>query len=198
MLLYSTQTSPFGRKAKVAAFSHGLRDRIRIVPADPWSEEDVLRKVNPLGKMPVLVNENGMVIYDSGVILDYFDGLLDEPRLFPKARNVETRVTHALANGLIEAALLITYERQRRPQDFTYSPWIEHQLGKLVRGLTIVSDAAPDHRTVDAGAITLACALGYLDWRKQIDWRTRFPSLVRWLDAFRESCPAFDETKSEH
>jgi glutathione S-transferase len=198
MLLYSTPTSPFGRKAKIAAFSHGLRDRIEIVKADPWSEGDVLRQVNPLGKMPALITEDGTAIYDSGVILDYFDHVLGEPRLFPTDRALATRVTHALGSGLIEAALLITYERQRRPKEFTYEPWVEHQLGKLTRGLAKVDASPPDCREIDAGSISVACALGYLDWRQQFDWRTHFPQLVAWLDTFRLSCPAFDETKSAH
>ncbi len=198
MILYSTPTSPFGRKVKIAARAHGLVERMRIEQADPWSEDGDLRRVNPLGKMPVLVTAEGVSIYDSGVILDYFDTLLDQPRLFPKARLIETRTLHALGDGMIEAGILVTYERLRRPDAFRYDPWIEHQLGKIARGLAVMVAAPPNATTADAASITLACALGYFDWRKQIDWRAQYPALIHWLDAFRASFPAFDETVAEH
>ena len=198
MLLYSSPTSPFGRKAKIAAITHGLMDRIKILPADPWSAESPLRSVNPLGKMPALVTQEGATIFDSGVILDYFDTLLPEPKLFPRVGHIQTRVMHALGSGLIDAGLLITYEKQRRPAEFTYIPWVEHQFGKLERGLALACQSPPEGTVVDAGSIALACALGYFDWRKQIDWRAKFPALVNWLDDFRTHCPAFDATRSEH
>jgi glutathione S-transferase len=194
MLLISTATSPFGRKVKLAARIHGLSDRIRIEKGNPWSEGDILHGANPLGKMPALITPEGVAIYDSGVILEYFDTLLDCPRLFPVERRIETRIFHALGNGLIEAGILITYERQRRPAEFCYEPWIDHQRRKLERGLASVTERVPDPKIADAGAITLACALGYFDWRKQIDWRNEFSALVGWLDAFRSAFPPFDET----
>jgi glutathione S-transferase len=198
MILYSTPTSPFGRKVKIAALMHGLSAGLRVVKADPWSADDELRGINPLGKMPVLIPDGGAPIFDSGVILDYFDTLLDQPRLFPIADKIDTRTLHALGNGLIEAGLLITYERQRRPAAFRHDPWIEHQLGKIARGLSVVSQSPPDPSAGNAGSITLACALGYFDWRKQIDWRDEYPALIDWLDAFRATFPAFDETRVEH
>jgi glutathione S-transferase len=124
--------------------------------------------------------------------------LLESPRLFPTERRIDTLVRHALADGIIEAGLLITYERLRRPTEFTYAPWIEHQRGKIERALTSVLADAPDPGIADAGSITLACALGYLDWRKQLDWRAAYPAMVDWLDAFRAAFPAFDQTKAEH
>lgn len=197
MILISTPTSPFGRKVKIAALAHGLGDRLSIERGDPWTEGDVLRQKNPLGKMPTLITPEGEAIFDSGVIFEYFDTLLDKPRLFPAGR-LETRVWHALGNGLIEAGLLITYERQRRPAQYTYEPWIAHQYGKLERGLAMLAEQTPDPCTADAASIALACALGYFDWRRQIDWREKHPALVAWLDAFRAATPAFDATKAEH
>lgn len=198
MILYSTPTSPFGRKVKIAALAHGLSARMTVLRGDPWSADDDLRKVNPLGKMPVLIPDGGAAIYDSGVILDYFDTLLDHPRLFPRDHQIETRTMHALCNGLIDAGLLVTYERQRRPEAFRHDPWIAHQLGKIERGLAIVAQSPPPADVANAASITLACALGYFDWRKQIDWRAQYPALVEWLDMFRASFAAFDATLVEH
>jgi len=198
MILYSTPTSPFGRKVKIAALVHGLGAGMTVVKGDPWSADDNLRVINPLGKMPVLVPDHGAAIYDSGVILDYFDSLLDRPRLFPVETNIETRTIHALCNGLIEAGLLITYEKQRRPEAYRFEPWIEHQLGKIMRGLAVVAQSPPDACSANAASITLACALGYFDWRNPIDWRAEYPALIDWLAAFRNAFPAFDATKAEH
>jgi glutathione S-transferase len=198
MLLISTPTSPFGRKVKIADLVYGLKPLIRVETGDPWIEDEQLRKANPLGKMPALVTPEGKAIYDSGVILEYLDTLLESPRLFPTERRIDTLVRHALADGIIEAGLLITYERMRRPAEFTYGPWIDHQRGKIERALTSVLGDAPDPTIADAGSITLACALGYLDWRKQLDWRAAYPAMVEWLDAFRAAFPAFDQTKAEH
>ncbi|MDB5643106.1 MAG: hypothetical protein JWN07_2423 [Hyphomicrobiales bacterium] len=198
MLLISTPTSPFGRKVKIAAIAYGLKASMQVEVGDPWTEVGQLREVNPLGKMPTLITPDGKAIYDSGVILEYLDTLLDQPRLFPTERRLDTLVMHALADGIIEAGLLITYERMRRPAEFSYAPWIDHQRGKIERALTSVLGAEPDPHAADAGSITLACALGYLDWRKQLDWRAAYPTLVTWLDAFRVSVPAFDATKAEH
>ena len=198
MLLMSTPTSPFGRKVKIAALAHGLMPRLRVETGDPWTDDTPLRSVNPLGKMPALIRPDGKAIYDSGVILEYLDTLLDAPRLFPVERRLDTQVHHALGDGIIEAGLLITYERMRRPAEYTYAPWIDHQRGKIERALASLLHDAPDPGIVDAGSITIACALGYLDWRKQVDWRAACPALVDWLDTFRDAAPAFDATKAEH
>ena len=198
MILYSTPTSPFGRKVKIAALVHGLGAGMTVIKGDPWSAYDNLRVINPLGKRPVLVSAHGVAIYDSGVIFDYFDSLLDRPRLFPVETNIETRTVHALCNGLIEAGLLITYEKQRRPEAYRFEPWIEHQLGKIMSGLAVVAQSPPDACSANAAPITLACALGYFDWRNPIDWRAEYPALIDWLAAFRDAFPAFDATKAEH
>jgi glutathione S-transferase len=198
MLLMSTPTSPFGRKVKIAAIVHGLKARLQVEVGDPWADNTPLRSANPLGKMPVLITPDDKAIYGSGVILEYFDTLLEAPRLFPVARRFDTLIHHALGDGLIEAGLLITYERLRRPAEYTYAPWIDHQRGKIERALESLLHDAPDPGVADAGSITIACALGYLDWRKQYDWRAACPALIDWLDAFRAAVPAFDATKAEH
>jgi glutathione S-transferase len=198
MILYSTPTSPYGRKVKIAARIFGLMDRIQIEPCDPWTEGDILRQTNPLGKMPALVLDNGQAVYDSGVILDYFDTLLGEPQLFPKERRLAVQVTHALINGMMDAGILIAYERLRRPGEFCYEPWIDHQRGKIERGLASLVKDAPNPRIADAASISLACALGYFDWRKQLEWRKDYPALVGWLETFSATFPAFEATKAQH
>lgn len=199
MILRTSKTSPFGRKVKIAAAILGLADRIEIVAADPWNDADTLRSQNPLGKMPVLIADDGAAVYDSGVILEYLDGLAPTPALFPaeKRARLRTLTFHALGDGVIEAGLLVTYETKRRPTEFCYQPFVEHQRGKIRRALDALAQDAPDPQNPDAGAIAVACALGYLDWRKQVDWRATHAPLVAWLDAFSARAPAFAATRAE-
>jgi glutathione S-transferase len=99
----------------------------------------------------------------------------------------------ALADGLLDAAILIVYEGRHRPAEIHHAPWLEYQRGKIVRGLSALNAHPPAVETT-VGTISLACALGYLDWRKQVDWRAQFPALVTWLDTFRAAVPAFDKS----
>ena len=69
MILRSTAPSPFGRKVRLGAAILGLEDAITIEPADANDPNDSLRRQNPLGKLPVLIVEDGTALYDSRVIL---------------------------------------------------------------------------------------------------------------------------------
>lgn len=201
LILRTTATSPFGRKVKIGAHATGLWDRIQIQIADPWSDTDSLRAQNPLGKMPALILPDGRSIYDSPVILDYLDMIAGGGKLIPSAprARLEALTFQALGDGMIDAGLIITYETKRRPEAFCYGPWIDHQRGKLERGLRALAASPPDPARADVGSISVACALGYLDWRKQIDWRELEPSLVDWLDAFARTVPSFEATRGvEH
>jgi len=200
MILRTTETSPFSRKVKIAAHVLGLMDRITKDIADPWSPQDALRAQNPLGKLPCLILEDGTALYDSSVILDYLDTIAAQPCLFPKEPLARIHVLRlqTLGDGMMEAGLLIVYEKQRRPAEFCYDQWIAHQRGKIERALTYLVDHAPDPHVVNAGTIAVACALGYMDWRKQVDWRKDYPALISWLDRFSDNVPAFLATKAEH
>jgi glutathione S-transferase len=196
--LRSTQTSPFGRKVRIAMAVLGLSDRIDVVPADTLDEADMLRAQNPLGKMPCLLLPDGSAVFDSRVIVELLQELAGSASLIP-ARGPEryqtlTRAT--LADGITEAALLVTYEgRFREPQQAS-ERWLRHQRGKITRALAAFEAAPPDPQRTDLVAITLACALGYLDWRKPLDWRARHPGLVQWLEAFSRHEPEFQRSKA--
>ena len=198
MILRTTDTSPFGRKTRMAALHLGLMDRIVIEPADALEEDSALRRENPLGKMPVLTLENGQRIYDSRVILEHFDHLAGGGRLIPNDWNERLAVltAQALADGVMDAAVLIVYEARHRPAELHHQPWLDYQRGKIERALAWLAIAPPDPLQVNVGTIATACMLGYLDWRKQVDWRKTTPSLVDWLTAFRVAAPAFDATKA--
>jgi glutathione S-transferase len=196
MLLRSSPASPFARKVRMAILHLGLADKIEIMAADTSNPDDALRKDNPVGKIPILVTEDGRAIYDSQVILEYLDhragGGIIIPDGWPARLDVLT--LHALCDGIMDASLLIVYEARHRPPAINHQPWIDYQAGKVVRGLRALVKSPPDPALFNIGTIAAACALGYLDLRKQVAWRSEFPALAPWLDAFRTSHPEFDAT----
>jgi glutathione S-transferase len=197
LVLRSSPASPFGRKVKIAASLLGLSDRIQITDADTMSPEDSIRQQNPLGKIPALVLENGEALYDSRVIVEYLDFLAGGGRIFPagEARFSALR-EQALADGIMDAALLQVYEGRFRPEDRHEPKWVSHQAGKVERGLAYAEThlSAPAE-TLHVGHIALACALGYLDLRFAGRWRAAHPKLVAWLADFEARVPAFAKTK---
>ena len=198
MLLRTTDTSPFGRKPRMAALHLGLMDQIEIQTADALEPESDLRRENPLGKIPVLTLADGRGVYDSRVILEHFDHLAGGGRLIPADwdARLAALTAQALADGVMDAAVLIVYEGRHRPEALHHEPWLAYQRGKIERALAQLALAPPDPAQVNVGTIATACMLGYLDWRKQVDWRAATPSLINWLEAFRAACPAFDATQA--
>jgi glutathione S-transferase len=196
MLLRSSPASPFARKVRMAILHLGLADKVEIVAAETSNPDDALRTDNPLGKLPALITEDGKAVYDSPVILEYLDhragGGIIIPDGWPARLDVLT--LHALCDGIMDASLLIVYEARHRPPAINHQPWIDYQAGKVVRGLRALVKSPPDPALFNIGTIAAACALGYLDLRKQVAWRSEFPALAPWLDAFRTSHPEFDAT----
>src|SRR5690242_3825527 len=197
-VLRSTMTSPFGRKVRMAIDVLGLGGQIKVLPADPLDENDTLRQQNPLGKMPCLVLADGSTIYDSGIIIEYLQDVAGTDRLLPLKGSSRYRALtlSRLADGIMDASILVVYEGRFRPDAATHSPrWLAHQRGKITRGLNNFAKSPPDPDKSDIVAIGLSCALGYLDWRKQIDWRPAYPALVDWLERFSAHEPAFAATR---
>lgn len=195
-LLRSTLTSPYGRKVRIAAKVLGLEDRIAIEAANTLDEEDTLRQQNPLGKIPCLMAD-GMTLFDSRVIVEYLDTLAGGGKVIPAGGRArfESLTGAALADGVTDAALLMVYEGRFREAGQMSARWLDHQRGKVQRGLDALQAAPPDPAVTDVAAISLGCALGYLDWRRPVDWRDGWPGLVEWLDAFAAAEPAYDATR---
>lgn len=196
-ILRSTLTSPFGRKVRIVIDVLGLSDRIAIVPADTLDENDTLRLENPLGKLPCLLLADGTALYDSTVIVEFLQEVAATSRLLP-LRGLErykALTLTTLADGITDAALLMVYEVRFRDAGMYSQRWLSHQRDKIMRALAAFEAAPPDPQKTDIVAISLACALGYLDWRKPIAWRAAHPRLVEWLDAFARYEPALDRTR---
>jgi glutathione S-transferase len=198
LTLRHSPASPFVRKVRVAAAILGLEHEITTETADTTDPGDSVRKQNPLGKIPALVLEDGTVLFDSRVILDYLDHRAGGGRIVPKdptARFAALRL-QALADGLMDASILLVYEGRWRPAEKHEPKWIELQSGKVARALAALEADPPGlDATPNVGQIALACALGYRDFRFPGTWRKDHPRLVAWLDQFAARVPAFAATK---
>ncbi|MGL4496373.1 MAG: glutathione S-transferase family protein [Beijerinckiaceae bacterium] len=197
MVLRSSPASPFGRKVKLALAICGLKEKVRVDIADTNNPDDSLRKQNPLGKIPALVLDNGKVIYDSTVILEYVDHLAGGGKIIPTDDSrFDVLTLHALADGIMDAALLRVYEKRFREPQEQSQKWADYQGEKVQRGLAVLEAAPPAiGATPHVGVIGIACALGYLDLRFEGEWRKDHPRLVAWLDQFSARIPAFEETR---
>ncbi len=181
MKLAYSPASPYVRKVMACAIARGLDGRIEkwtIPTTDP-----ALATVNPLSKVPTLITDDGVVLYDSPVICEYLDSLGDAPKLFPAdgpARWTALR-RQALGDGILDA----TQPRRREvalPQDEGRRAYIALQQGKVSRALDVLeaeADSLGDLTTI--GEITIGCALGYLDFRYPHEpWRPGHPKLEAW------------------
>ncbi|MEE2969528.1 MAG: glutathione S-transferase family protein [Pseudomonadota bacterium] len=191
--------SPFARKVIIAASVLGLSSDLKLDPSNTMDESDSIRGQNPLGKIPALILEDGRVLYDSRVIVEYLDAVAGGGKLIPAdmdARFEALRV-QALGDGMADAAILIVYDSRYRPDEDPSEGWLAHQRGKVERTLQALEASPPSIDPPNIGAIAVACALGYLDFRKQVDWRSLNPGLVSWLQDFAAAVPAWDQTRPD-
>jgi glutathione S-transferase len=198
MILRSSPSSPFGRKVRLALGMLGFDGDTKIEAADTTDVNDSVRRQNPLGKIPVLIAEDGIAYYDSRVILDYLDHRAGGGKIVPHdatARLAALRL-QALCDGILDASILTIYEGRWRKEEHHEQKWLDHQAGKVARGLAALEAAPPPLDVMPhVGQITLACALGYRDFRFGGGWRGDHPRLVAWLDTFAARVPAFAATK---
>jgi glutathione S-transferase len=196
MILRTAGPSPFGRKVKIGIEILGLHDQVTVEAADTNDPEQKLLQQNPLGKIPTLILDDGTALFDSRVILEYLDQLAGGGVIVPRgdARFAALRL-QALADGIMDAALLQVYEKRFRPEDKHHQPWLDRQAGKVSRALAALEPEPPMMgKPPHVGHIALACALGYLDLRFEGRWREGHPQLVGWLAAFAGAVPAYDMT----
>ncbi|MCD2180458.1 glutathione S-transferase family protein [Rhizobium sp. GN54] len=203
--LYWGSASPFVRKVMACAHELGLADRIDILDsaANPIDRDTRIQAYNPLAKVPAARTSNGLALYDSRVICEYMDTLAAEesgiasPRLFPLAGPARWSALRrqALADGLLDAALLVRYENLLRPEQLRWSEWIDKQSEKVADALDAMLADVPDLSAVDIGTISYACALGWLDFRfPDLDWRSGRQQLADWQATF-DARPAMTATR---
>ena len=187
--------SPFARKCALAAHILGLADRITLVDNsnDPG---DAIRSRNPLNKIPMLLTDDGTAIFDSPVILEYLDHVAGGGKILPKEPGPRFRalVQQALADGLMDAAILVMYEGRFREPAQHSEKWVAMQQGKVNKALQALEADLPGHE-INVGTITIACALGYLDFRFAGEWRKSHAKLSAWLDSFAARVPGYNKTQ---
>ena len=184
MILHWSPRSPYVRKVMIAISELGLSDRIRTVRTivggtTPHAE---LMKINPLGKIPTLELEDGSVIYDSPVIMEYLDTLHTGPKLYPPAwpERLTALRRHALGQGMLDSALPLLGEGFRPPerQSEPHKALWRAKLRASVEALEQEADAlASSGFTV--GHLAIGVALSYLDFRfADMAWREGHPKIV--------------------
>jgi glutathione S-transferase len=192
--LFYSPTSPFVRKVMACAIIRGLDGRIETLPTNPHASPPDLVAANPLSKVPCLVADDGTALFDSPVICEYLDAQGSAPPLFPPAGPARWRalVLQAAGDGILDAAVARRME-QGRPQEAARDAAMARLHAAAVRALDVL-EAAPPGEGLDIGTITVACALGYLDFRFAAEpWREGRPRLTAWY-ARIASAPALART----
>lgn len=189
MQLYTSPTTPFGRKVVVAIHEAGLIDQVEIldVTGTPINPGSLPVMHNPLGKIPALDRDDGGAIYDSRVICRYLD-VLSGGKLYPTGPLLwDTLTLEATADGMLDAAVLMVYEVRLRPEELRFAPWVEAQWAKIARALDAVETRWTGHLSgpLDMAQIALGSALAYLDFRHDSrNWRATRPALAAWEAEF--------------
>ncbi|MBU0725230.1 MAG: glutathione S-transferase [Alphaproteobacteria bacterium] len=192
MKLRYSPTSPYVRKVMVLAIEAGIDGKLDKdkTAASPIERNETLYADNPIGKVPSLTTDDGMTLFDSPVICEYLDAEHAGGKFYPakgKARWVALR-QHAIADGLLDAALLARYEGFMRPEELRWDAWLAGQKGKVASALDMLEKEAGDlDGPITIGQIAVGCALGYMDFRYEADkWREGRPNLAKWYDAFAQ------------
>ncbi|MDI9349873.1 MAG: glutathione S-transferase N-terminal domain-containing protein [Candidatus Symbiobacter sp.] len=203
MQLFHSTTSPFARKIMVLAIESGLDQKIELLggATSPVKRNEMLAAKNPLGKLPALVLEDGRVLFDSSVIMQYLDTLHNGAKFYPEtaAERFQVLRDESLADGMMDALVLCRYETFLRPAEKRWDEWVAGQMAKVHAGLAVLdaefARRKPFNRNGnDAGLTTIAAMLGYLDFRQpELDWRRTCPILAAWEQAFRHR-PAIQAT----
>lgn len=197
MKLIGSLTSPFVRKIRVALIEKNIPFELVIDP--PMELGTKVPDYNPLGKIPVLIGDDGSIWYDSDLLIEYLEVNFPEAPLLPQDRRaaLSVRKTLVLADGVADAGVLIYLER-RRSADKQDGAWIDRQRGKIERGLAALENLARGktylHEKFSAADIAIGCILLWLDFRlTDIQWRAQYPALVA-LSERLNARPSFQQT----
>ena len=199
MKLIGSLASPYVRKVRVVLAEKKLDYQFAL--ENVWASETTIQKLNPLGKVPSLIMEDGTVMIDSRVMVEYLDTLTPVCKLLPPngRERADIKCWEALADGMLDAAILVRLERTLRPPEQQSADWIARQLRKVELGLASMADKLGD-QPYCAGIhysladVAVGCALGWLTFRfPEIDWRDTHPNLARLHDKLAER-PSFKDT----
>jgi len=198
MKLIASYTSPYARKVRIALAEKKIE--YDFVEESPWAAQTTVPTYNPLGKVPVLVLDDGTTLFDSRVIVEYLDTVSPVSRLIPEPnrQRIVVKRWEALADGICDAAVAVVLESKRSARQQN-KDWLERQLRKIDLGLKELGNELGDKVWCNGEAYSLAdiatgCALAYLDLRHAaIDWRAAYPNLVKLAEKLAKR-PSFAET----
>lgn len=189
MKLTFSPASPFARKVRIAAIELGLIDKIELTPVTvaPGQPNEEYSKIHPLKKLPVLILDNGDIVVDSYVIVEYLDELAGGNKLVPTPGPLKWKIKtdHSLLQGMLDSMLLCRYENITRPEALRWKAWTDDHWNRAWMGMARFEKQAEDMqaRPLDIAQIALVCVLGYADFRfPDCGWRKAYPK----LDAFHE------------
>ncbi len=187
MKLHHSPASPYVRKVRICAITRGIDGQIELVPCNPNTSPAALLADNPLSKVPTLLTDDGMALFDSPMICEYLDSLGEALPMFPATGAARWRALklQAMGDGILDACVPRRMEMQR-PQDEGRAGVVARMRAAVERTLDAL-EADPPHQALDIGSISVACALGYLDFRfPQQPWRGERPKLAAWFAAFSQ------------
>jgi glutathione S-transferase len=196
--LIATLTSPYARKVRIALAEKKFE--YTLIEDSPWVAGNGVAEINPLGKIPVLVLDDGTRLFDSRVIVEYLDTVSPVSRLIPEPsrQRIAVKRWEALADGICDAAAAVFLER-KRPLRQQSKDWIVRQRAKIDRSVVEIAQELGERAWCNGEAYSLAdiatgCALSYLDLRfPEIDWRGAHPNLVALADKLAAR-PSFADT----
>ncbi len=202
MKLIGSLTSPYVRKVRIVMAEKKLDHT--LILEDVWAPDSTIQQSNPLGKVPCLLMEDGLVMYDSRVIVEYLDTLTPVGKLIPAngRERAEVKCWEALADGIMDAAILIRLEKNQRTEALQSAAWMDRQMKKVSAGLKAMSEGLGESPFCTGNHLTLAdisvaCAVGWLSFRfPEIDWRGDYPNLAKLFDKLSER-PSFKDTLPE-
>jgi len=197
--LIASPTSPYARKVRIVMAEKRIECELEMM--DVWAPDTHIQDLNPLAQVPCLIMEDGGAVFDSRAIVEYLDMLTPVSHLIPAngRERVEVRTWEALADGLLDAAILVRLENTLRPQQQQSAAWIERQMSKVHAALKSSSRGLGDKPWCNGQGYTLAdialgCALSWLLFRfPSIDWRAQYPNLARHHEKLAAR-PSFVET----
>ena len=191
-LLYS-RPSPYSSKVRMSAHLCGFE--LDCVPTDTAAEGADLVDVNPVGKIPALILDDGSALYDSRVICEYLDRASGN-LLIPQALDAWTRTkrVEALADGMTEAVMATLYEVRYRPEEKRHQPWIDKQWRRAHRALDALEhEVASLPAAPNLAHFAVASDLGWVQLRFPGSFETRNPGLAKWLERFASEHPDYAE-----
>lgn len=188
-LFYQTH-SPYARKVLVAAHETGLDAGLEVVHQEtsPLLANDEVAALNPLGKVPVLVCDDGLVLFDSDVICEYLDARHAGPRLIPDDPRRRWRAlrAQAVAQGIADAGIAARWESERRPLPLRWDAMRDGLLRKIAAACDFLERDIDGGRTVDIGEVAVATALSWIEFRDVYAFREGRPRLAAWYERFGE------------